>query len=107
MLSLRNEITVEYRDAIWILFAGVAAGLISLAFAWLTIQIGSHYYPPHFAFQRYEILEGRVLLFTVGVSMICGLCFSGAKAALAGHPTYASLCSQSRSASPPCSRSIP
>jgi len=128
MLSLRNEITVEYRDAVWILFAGVAAvlliacanlshlllsrfaeresefrirgwlgagtsriqqqiltecillslsaGLISLAFAWLTIQIGSHYYPPQFAFQKYEIFEGRVLLFTFGVSMICGLCFS-------------------------------
>ncbi len=128
MLSLRNHITVEYRDAIWILFAGVvavlliacanlshlllsrfaeresefrirawlgagtsrihqqiltecvllslAAGFIGLAFAWLTIQIGTHYYPPQFAFQKYEILEGRVLLFTFAVSMICGLCFS-------------------------------
>ncbi len=128
MLSLRDEITVEYRDAVWILFAGVAAvlliacanlshlllsrfaeresefrirawlgagtsrihqqiltecillslaaGLIGLAFAWLTIKIGTHYYPPQFAFQRYEILEGRVLLFTFAVSMICGLCFS-------------------------------
>jgi predicted permease len=128
MLSLRDEITVEYRDAIWILFAGVAAvlliacanlshlllsrfaeresefrirawlgagasrihqqiltecvllslaaGLIGLAFAWLTIQIGTYYYPPQFAFQRYEILEGRVLLFTFVTSMLCGLCFS-------------------------------
>jgi putative ABC transport system permease protein len=128
MLSLRDEITAEYRDAIWILFAGVAAvlliacanlshlllsrfaeresefrirawlgagtsrihqqiltecvllslaaGFIGLGFAWLTIQIGTHYYPPQFEFQRYEILEGRVLLFTFAVSMICGLCFS-------------------------------
>jgi putative ABC transport system permease protein len=128
MLSLYNYITVEYRDAIWILFAGVgavlliactnlshllltrfaeresefrirswlgagqgrirqqvltecillslAAGFFSLVFSHLTLQIGTHYFPPQFAFQRYEIFEGPVLGFTLAVSLLCGLSFS-------------------------------
>lgn len=57
-----------------VLFA-VLAGMVGLGFAWGVARLGDYFFPPVFAFQQYEVLDGRVLGFTLGVSLLCGLLF--------------------------------
>lgn len=64
------------------LLLSFSAGLLGLGDAFITTQLIARYYPPLFAFQAYEILEWRVLLFAFSLSLFCGLAFGLAPALL-------------------------
>ncbi|MBM3759495.1 MAG: FtsX-like permease family protein [Acidobacteria bacterium] len=53
----------------------LASCVVGLGFAELTARIGAHYFPPLFAFQRYEVLDFKVLLFAFGLALLCGFGF--------------------------------
>lgn len=64
------------------------SGLIGLAVAYITVQIGTRFFPPAFAFQSYEILDTQVLGFACLLSLLCGL-VSGAVPAIARKRNWA------------------
>lgn len=66
---LRQQIITEC------VLLSLAAGLVSIAFAWLVAQIVSRYLPPVLAFQSYEVLDWRVLGFALAVALASGVGF--------------------------------
>lgn len=53
----------------------MVSGAVGLLFAEGTARIGAHYFPPLFAFQKYEVLDVKVLGFAFVATMACGLGF--------------------------------
>lgn len=54
----------------------MVAGVLGLGFAALTSGIGAYYYPPVLEFQKYRVIEWRVIAFAAGMSGICGVGFA-------------------------------